>query len=92
MKAGNLIPGPCQLKIVDGPFARLRPHNPASRLIWFTALSFRHLFLVVPVVGVALEGVDVQVLVIVLFLLGFRLRLGGAAEQLESLKRNDAEQ
>ena len=48
--------------------------------------------LVVPVVGVALEGVDVQVLVIVLFLLGFRLRLGGAAEQLESLKRNGAEQ
>lgn len=92
MKAGNLIPGPCQLKIVDGPFARLRPHNPASRLIWFTALSFRHLLLVVLVVGVALEGVDVQVLVIVLFLLGLRLRLGGAAEQLESLKRNDAEQ
>ena len=48
--------------------------------------------LVVSVVGVALEGVDVQVLVIVLFLLGLRLRLGGAAEQLESLKRNDAEQ
>ena len=48
--------------------------------------------LVVPVVGVALEGVDVQVLVIVLFLLGLRLRLGGAAEQLESLKRNGAEQ
>ena len=48
--------------------------------------------LVVSVVGVALEGVDVQVLVIVLFLLGLRLRLGGAAEQLESLKRNDTEQ
>ena len=48
--------------------------------------------LVVSVVGVALEGVDVQVLVIVLFLLGLRLRLGGAGEQPESLKRNDAEQ
>ena len=32
--------------------------------------------LIVSVVGVALEGVDVQVLVVVLFLLGLRLRLG----------------
>lgn len=48
--------------------------------------------LIVSVVGVALEGVDVQILVIVLFLLGLRLRLGGAGEQPESLKRNDAEQ
>ena len=48
--------------------------------------------LVVPVVGVALEGVDVQVLVVVLFLLRCRFGRGGAAEQLESLKRNDAEQ
>ena len=48
--------------------------------------------LVVSVVGVALEGVDVQVLVVVLFLLRCRFGRGGAAEQLESLKRNGAEQ
>ena len=48
--------------------------------------------LVVSVVGVALEGVDVQVLVVVLFLLRCRFGRGGAAEQLESLKRNDTEQ
>lgn len=66
--------------------------NERTGLIWSTTLNFWHLLFVVSVVGIALEGVDVQVLVIVLFLLGLRLRLGGAAEQLESLKRNDAEQ
>ena len=50
------------------------------------------LLLVVSVVGVALEGVDVQVLVVVLCFLRFRFRRSGAAEQLESLKRNHAEQ
>ena len=48
--------------------------------------------LLVPVVGVALEGVDIQVLVVVLCLLRCRFGLGGAAEQLESLKRDHAEQ
>lgn len=43
-------------------------------------------------VGVALEGVDVQVLVVVLFLLRCRFGRGGATEQLKSLKRNDAKQ
>ena len=31
MKAGNLVPGPCQLKIVDGSSARLHPYDPAGR-------------------------------------------------------------
>ena len=43
-------------------------------------------------VGVALEGVDIQVVVIVLFFLRCRFGRGGAAEQLESLKCDHAEQ
>lgn len=31
MKVGNLVPGPCQLKIVDGSSARLHPYDPAGR-------------------------------------------------------------
>lgn len=59
-------------------------------LIWFTALSF-WLLLLVPIVGVAFEIVDVEVVVaLVLLLLRCRFGLGGAAEQLESLKRDDA--
>ena len=54
--------------------------NERTGLIWSTALNFWHLLFVVSVVGVAFEGVDVQVLVVVLFLLRCRFGRGGAAE------------